>query len=120
MLGVNKAMKQNIGLGAANNQLVYNVPLYMLRQMITYKALLYGIDVIEQEESYTSRADCTAFDYIPVYGRDDNSAVFSGRRIGRGLYATSSGMIVNADLNGAANILLHLLFFLFVVSNNPT
>lgn len=105
VLGVNKAMKQNIGLGAANNQLVYNVPLYMLRQMITYKALLYGIDVIEQEESYTSRADCTAFDYIPVYGRDDNSAVFSGRRISRGLYATSSGMIVNADLNGAANIL---------------
>ena len=81
------------------------MPPYMLRQMITYKALAAGIDVIVQEESYTSKADSTAGDHIPVYCVDDENASFSGYRVGRGLYRCHDGRIINADLNGAANIL---------------
>ncbi|MDH6106251.1 transposase, partial [Anabaenopsis tanganyikae CS-531] len=31
--------------------------------------------------------------------------VFSGRRVARGLYKASNGRLINADLNGAYNIL---------------
>ena len=44
-------------------------------------------------------------DYIPTYGVDDNRAVFSGSRISRGLYRCADGLVINADCNGAANIM---------------
>ena len=39
-----------------------------------------------RSESYTSKADCTAGDFIPVYGKVKGHPVFSGRRVERGLY----------------------------------
>ena len=77
----------------------------LLRTMITYKALNAGIRIIEQEESYTSKADLIANDRIPTYGVDDKDASFSGKRIKRGLYRCSNGMILNADCHAAANIM---------------
>lgn len=62
-------------------------------------------DVVWQEESYTSKADCTAGNLIPVYGKVKEHPVFSGRRIERGLYLCKDGYCINADCNGAANIL---------------
>ena len=44
-------------------------------------------------------------DPMPVYGKEEGRPVFSGKRIQRGLYKTASGLILNADCNGAANIL---------------
>lgn len=74
--------------------------------MITYKAESAGLIVVEQEESYTSKASLVDGDEIPVYGKETKSLVaFSGRRIKRGLYRTGSGQVINADLNGAGNIL---------------
>ena len=64
-----------------------------------------GILIVEQEESYTSKADITAMDPMPVYGEEEDVPVFSGRRTARGLYACSRGYTVNADCNAAANIL---------------
>lgn len=61
--------------------------------------------MIEQEESFTSKADVTAKDIIPVYGETKAKPVFSGKRIERGLYFCSKGYCINADCNGAANIL---------------
>lgn len=81
------------------------MPISALRFMISYKATLAGIRVVFQEESYTSTASFIDGDYIPTYDVDDQSAHFSGKRIHRGLYQTASGLIVNADINGAANIL---------------
>ena len=69
------------------------------------KALNAGIRIIEQEESYTSKADLIANDRIPTYGVDDKDASFSGKRIKRGLYRCSNGMILNADCHAAANIM---------------
>ena len=105
ILGENKFWKQNTSMGAQNNQVFVSMPFSLLKNMITYKAEREGIAVITQEESYTSRADITAMDYIPVYGVDDEKVDFSGRRIKRGLYRCSNGLVINADCNGAANIM---------------
>ena len=82
-----------------------SMPITLLRTMITYKALNASIRIIEQEESYTSKADLIANDRIPTYGVDDKDASFSGKRIKRGLYRCSNGMILNADCHAAANIM---------------
>ena len=92
-------------MGKANNQNFMGIPHDRLKKMIMYKAAREGIRVIEQEESYTSKADITAGDPMPVYGREDGNAVFSGRRKKRGMYVCSAGYTINADCNGAANIL---------------
>lgn len=105
ILGVNKGMKQNSDMGKVNNQNFVNIPISRLMFMITYKAERVGITVIEQEESYTSKADFLSKDYIPMYSVDDELAVFSGTRIKRGLYKSAKGTFVNADLNAAANIM---------------
>ena len=81
------------------------IPLAVLRFMITYKAQRAGITVMEQEESYTSKSDFLSHDYIPTYGVDDDRADFSGLRVKRGLYKSGTGTYLNADVNGAANIL---------------
>ena len=72
--------------------------------------------MIKQEESYTSNASYLDNDPIPVYGENDNDAVFSGNRRPykykgsrkkdgfRGLYTAKDGSVVNSDLNGSANI----------------
>lgn len=83
----------------------FSMPIAFLRTMITYKALNAGIKIVEQEESYTSKADITAKDYIPTYGVDDENAKFSGVRIKRGLYRCADGTILNADCHAAANIM---------------
>ena len=105
VLGTNRFWKQKSSIGRVNNQNFVSMPVSTLQKMITYKALKKGIKVIEQEESYTSRADATSGDYIPTYGVDDEKADFSGRRIKRGLYRCGSGLVINADCNGAANIM---------------
>lgn len=105
VLGVNRCWKQNSNMGRIKNQNFVSMPITVLRKMITYKAMKAGIRVIEQEESYTSKADITSMDYIPTYGVDDEKADFSGSRIKRGLYHCGNGIIINADCNGAANIM---------------
>ena len=74
--------------------------------MLKYKAELIGIKVIKQEESYTSKSNFLNLDPIPVYGNiDAHDVTFSGSRIKRGLYKTSCGRLINADVNGSYNIL---------------
>ena len=82
------------------------IPFGRLREMLSYLCRLHGITYVEQEESYTSKASFWDRDEIPVYN-DDNPRqyVFSGKRVKRGLYMTASGTVLNADINGALNIL---------------
>ncbi|AEV19172.1 Transposase, IS605 OrfB [Geobacillus thermoleovorans CCB_US3_UF5] len=61
---------------------------------------------MKQEESYTSQASFFDGDEIPEYNADNPKEYkFSGKRIKRGLYRTKSGKLINADVNGALNIL---------------
>ena len=105
VIGTNRGWKQGADMGKANDQNFVSVPHDRLRKMIGYKAAKEGILIVEQEESYTSKADITAMDPMPVYGEEEDVPVFSGRRTARGLYACSRGYTVNADCNAAANIL---------------
>ena len=105
VVGTNRLWKQHASMSKKSNQKFVSIPHEKLRWMISYKALIAGIEVIWQEESYTSKADCTAGDLIPVYGKEKTHPVFSGRRIERGLYLCKAGYCINADCNGAANIL---------------
>ncbi|MDU3791829.1 MAG: hypothetical protein E7G55_15840, partial [Erysipelotrichaceae bacterium] len=43
-------------------------------------------------------------DQIPVYG-NDVTHTFTGKRIKRGLYRSKNGILMNADINGASNII---------------
>ena len=91
-------------MGKVNNQMFVQMPFYKLQQKLEYQCNLYGIDMLEQEESYTSKASFWDKDDIPVYG-DYKQYSFSGKRLKRGLYQTSNGILLNADVNGALNIL---------------
>jgi transposase len=74
--------------------------------MLSYKAKLVGIEVLVQEESYTSKASLLDLDPIPVYGKKDAEKVkFSGKRVSRGMYQSKSGVAINADVNGSSNIM---------------
>jgi IS605 OrfB family transposase len=104
ILGYNKGLKQNINIGKVNNQNFVSIPLDKLKRRISLLAKAENIKIIIQEESYTSKASFFDNDEIPVY--DENKIhKFSGKRIKRGLYKTSNGSIINADLNAALNIL---------------
>lgn len=105
IIGQNKDWKQKSNMGKKNNQSFVSIPHGLLIQMITYKAEHYGIKVILTEESYTSQASFLDHDEIPVYGEKDSKKSFSGKRIRRGLYRSKNDTIINADVNGACNIM---------------
>jgi len=106
VIGKNAQWKNELDLGRKTNQSFVNIPHARLIEMLKYKAELMGIKVIEQEESYTSKSNFLNLDPIPVYGNIGTFDVtFSGQRIKRGLYRTSSGRLINADVNGSYNIL---------------
>ncbi len=106
VIGKNVQWKNEINLGKKTNQNFVTVPHARLIEMLEYKAALVGIRVMVQEESYTSRSSFLNLDSIPVYGENGADRVkFCGKRIKRGLYKTSSGRLINADVNGSYNIL---------------
>ena len=92
-------------MGKKNNQNFVQLPIFKFVDMLKYKAELQGIQVIFQEESYTSKVSFIDNDYIPVYGVDDDKFNPSGKRIKRGLYITKEGKKINADINGSYNIM---------------
>ena len=67
--------------------------------MIIYKCMLAGIEVVLQEESYTIK--CSFLDNESVEKHDS----YMGKRVKRGLFMSSNGTLINADVNGAYNIL---------------
>ena len=75
-------------------------------EMVRYKAEEYGIQVTVREESYTSKASAMDLDEIPDFKPKERNPTptFSGKRLKRGLYRSSDGHLINADINGAANI----------------
>ena len=106
VLGYNEDFQRNSNIGSINNQNFVNIPYGKLRDKLIYLCKLYGIEFKLQEESYTSKASFFDRDEIPIYDKENlQEYVFSGKRIKRGLYQTSAGKLINADCNGALNIL---------------
>ena len=104
VIGKNTQWKTKTAMSKQSNQTFVQIPHCTLVWMIRYKAERNGITVIEQEESYTSKASFLDGDTLPVYG-DKQTHIFSGKRISRGLYCSKDGTVLNADINAALNIL---------------
>ena len=106
VLGYNDDFQRKSNIGSINNQNFVNIPYRNLRDKLIYLCKLYGIEFKLQEESYTSKASFFDGDEIPIYDKENpQEYIFSGKRIKRGLYQTSGGRLINADCNGALNIL---------------
>src|SRR5579875_894356 len=99
LTGYNPEWKQAINIGKRNNQNFVNIPHARFIDMLTYKAELVGIRVIITEESYTSK--CSFLDNEPI-GKHEN---YAGKRVKRGLFRAADGRLINADVNGSANII---------------
>lgn len=98
-VGYNVGWKQNADMGKRNNQKFVQLPFARLTSYLGYKCKLAGIDFIEHEESYTSKCDALALEEVCKH--ED----YLGKRVKRGLFRSSVGKIINADQNGALNIL---------------
>ena len=104
--GYNETFQRSSRIGRQNNQNFVNIPYGQLRGKLEYLCELNGIVFVKQEESYTSKASFWDKDDIPVYNADNPKEYpFSGKRVHRGLYKTASGKTLNADVNGALNIM---------------
>ena len=96
-------IKRNINIGKKNNQNFVNIPYGIFKRKLQSKCEQLGIDYYLQEESYTSK--CSYLDNEPIKKHD----TYKGKRVKRGLFRTSQGYLINADVNGSANILVKFL-----------
>lgn len=99
VVGYNSGWKDSIDLGHKTNQTFVQIPYTKLLSMLNYKCELCGIKMIITEESYTSKCDSLALESI------EKHETYKGRRVKRGLFQSSTGKLINADVNGALNIL---------------
>ena len=105
-IGKNVGLKSGISIGKKRNQNFVQIPYNKFISQLKYKCQLLGIEVVEQEESYTSKASFIDYDPIPIWKNNGKKYKFSGVREKRGLYKTKYGKVINADVNGSYNILV--------------
>lgn len=98
-IGHNDGWKQEVNIGKRNNQNFVSIPHSQLIWMLEYKAKEVGINVETHNESHTSK--CSFLDNEDICHHDE----YMGKRKKRGLFVSSVGCMLNADINGAANIL---------------
>jgi len=105
VFGWNEGNKNGADMGRKNNQEFVQIPTARLKQRIKELCEDYSIQFIETEESYTSKASFLDGDELPKFGEKPEGYKPSGKRVERGFYRTVTGFLLNADCNGAANIL---------------
>lgn len=99
VVGYNTGWKQSVNIGKRNNQKFVQIPFARLASYLKYKCRMAGIRFVENEESYTSKCDALAKEEI---GKHES---YIGKRVKRGLFRSYTGRYINADVNGAVNIL---------------
>jgi len=97
-VGKNENWKQEANLGKKTNQEFVQLPHAQFISMLVYKANAAGIEVIVHEESYTSKTSHLDWE------QPTKQEHYKGKRIKRGLFVTENGTVVNADVNGAAQV----------------
>ena len=100
VIGHNKGWKDEVNLGKKTNQKFVCIPHSTLIYMVQYKARMAGINVKENNESHTSKCDHLALEPIC------HQRKYLGKRVKRGLFQSSTGKLLNADVNGGLGILL--------------
>lgn len=109
VIGKNNGWKRSSNMGKKNNQNFIGLPHKKMIDMITYKANMAGITVITTNESYTSQTSALDNEK-PCWNNGNKSRKKQGkspvnRRIRRGMFKTNKGILVNADVNGAMQII---------------
>lgn len=99
VVGYNKEWKQDTNIGKINNQNFVNIPFYTFISMLEYKSKLKGIAFKTITEEYTSK--CSFIDNEEIGKHKE----YAGKRINRNFFRSKKGIIINADINGAYNIL---------------
>ena len=99
VIGELKGIKQNGNLGKRNNQNFQFIPYGLFKRKLKAKCERYGVNYIEVDEAYTSKVNALALE--PIERREK----YLGSRVKRGLFQSSTGVLINADVNGALNIL---------------
>src|SRR3990167_4885495 len=98
VIGYNEKWKQNVNRGRQNNQNFVCIPFLKFVNQIKYKCEDVGINVFLTEESYTSKCDHLAFEKM------EYQEEYLGDRAKRGLFISSTGKFLNADVNGSIGI----------------
>ena len=99
IVGHNKNWKQEVNMGRFNNQKFVQIPFDKFIHQLKYKGKLEGINVVEVEEGYTSK--CSFLDNETL----EHHESYCGKRIYRGMFKSSKGRMLNADINGSFNIM---------------
>ena len=109
IIGKNKNWKRSMHLGKRINQNFIGIPHNRMIEILKYKANLKGITVITTNESYTSQTSFLDGEKPCKengnYHRKLKHLSPSSRRIHRGLFRSNSGVLINADVNGAYQII---------------
>lgn len=105
VFGWNTRQKDSADMGKKNNQKFVQIPTSRLKDRIEQLCKQYGIVFMETEESYTSKTSFIDNDVLPTIGAKPEGWKSSGVRTNRGQFRTAAGIKINADCNGAANIL---------------
>lgn len=99
IVGYNNGWKQEVDMGKRNNQNFVSIPFETFISMLRYKSEKQGLRFVEINESHTSK--CSSLDLEEVKHHDS----YVGKRVKRGLFRTRDGILLNADINGAYNIM---------------
>ena len=99
VIGLNNGWKQNKDMGKKTNQNFLSIPHTMLINMIKYKAAILGIKVKTVQEKYTSGTSYLDGEY------PKKESYNKARRIKRGLFKSNRGILINADINAAYQIM---------------
>jgi IS605 OrfB family transposase len=105
VFGWNQGQKDGSDMGRKNNQKFVQIPTAKLKTRIAQMCEQYGIEFIETEEANTSAASFVDGDSLPKHGEKPQGWKSSGKRVKRGLFRTAQNRYINADCNGAANII---------------
>ncbi|XWK87435.1 MAG: hypothetical protein U7127_25080 [Phormidium sp.] len=105
VIGWNQEQKNCSDMGKRNNQNFVPIPTGRLIERLKQLCPEFGIVLTITEEANTSKASFLDGDSLPKHGEKPEGWKSSGQRIKRGLYRTKLGYLINADCNGAANII---------------
>lgn len=116
VIGEGYSAKNNSNIGKNNNRKFHSFPHYTLKLKLTERLSKYGINVVSQEESYTSKISCinpniNVWDYSHIEGiRPTTEELKQISRSHQSVLRDKYNMVeFNADANGAFNILMKYL-----------
>jgi len=99
IIGYNPNWKDKTNMGKKNNRNFYQIAYKQLIEKLEEKLKCINKKMVLVKESYTSKCDALALESIRYH------ETYLGNRKKRGLFESSTQKLINADLNGAINIM---------------